>query len=194
MEVQVSTQRQIESARINGAKSRGPRTPAGKRRSSLNARKHGLTSRIMAPGPESVAAFEQLFAEYTADFRPTSLAEAFLANQMAVAMFRLHQTWAAETEIWSRALARYESFPMPERLALAFGAECTALGNIQRHESRFERQYELALTRLLAARKCSTASEKLILQNEPDSPRHHPLPTTLPPFRHSLLLPCYHGP
>jgi hypothetical protein len=168
MEVLVATQRQIESARINGAKSRGPKTPAGKRRSSLNARKHGLTSRIMAPGPESLAAFEQLLAEYTADFRPTSPAEALLAGQMAVAMFRLNQVWAAETEIWSRALARYESFPMPERLALAFGAECTALMSIQRYESRFERQYELALTRLLALRKVSTTSKKYILQNEPE--------------------------
>jgi hypothetical protein len=188
MEVRVATQRQIESARINGAKSRGPKTPEGKCRSSLNARKHGLTSGIMAPGPESVAALEQLFAEYTADFRPTSPAEAHLADQMAVAMFRLNQTWAAEVEIWSRALARYESFPMPERLALAFGAECTALMNIQRHESRFERQYELALSRILTSRKCSTASEKLILQNEPDSLRHLPPPHRPPPS------PRYHGP
>ena len=186
MEVLVATQRQIESARINGAKSRGPKTPAGKRRSSLNACKHGLTSRIMAPGPESVAAFQQLFAEYTADFRPASPAEAYLAGQMAVAMFRLNQVWAAETEIWSRALARYESFPMPERLALAFGAECTALMSIQRYESRFERQYELALTRLLAARKVGTTSEKSFLQNEPEPfpQAAKPRPTT-----HNPLLP-----
>jgi len=74
--------RQIESARINGAKSRGPKTTEEKRRSSMNARKHGLTSTTLANDPESQSDLHVLVAEYVADLRPASPAELSLAQQM----------------------------------------------------------------------------------------------------------------
>ena len=37
-----------EAARLNGSKSRGPRRPEGKYRSSVNAMKHGLAAETIA--------------------------------------------------------------------------------------------------------------------------------------------------
>jgi len=103
----MATQRQIESARINGAKSRGPKTLDGKRRSSTNSRKHGLTSKTLTSDPESAAAFHAAIAEYVADLCPASPAELSLVQQMADAQIRRQHAWAAEAEAWNRALAAH---------------------------------------------------------------------------------------
>jgi len=69
------TELQRQASRLNGAESRGPRTAAGKRRSSQNACRHGLYSqRILdetlpaAPAPEfstiAQAAFHYAHLEY----------------------------------------------------------------------------------------------------------------------------------
>jgi len=51
-----------ESARINGAKSHGPKTEAGRKRSSQNALKHGLTAQTLVLPTEDPAEFHQLLA------------------------------------------------------------------------------------------------------------------------------------
>ena len=169
----MATPRQIESARINGARSRGPKTPEGKRRSALNALKHGLTSRTIPLDPESAAVLDQMIVDYTADIRPTTPEETLLARRLAISAFRVRQAWAAETAVWNRALAEYESFPARDRLALAAIAISSQLMQIMRHECCFDRQYHVAFTRLLTLRKATR--EKLILQNEPDFPPPQPV-------------------
>jgi hypothetical protein len=45
----LASERQIAANRANAKKSTGPRTPAGRARSSQNARIHGLTSKLIDP-------------------------------------------------------------------------------------------------------------------------------------------------
>jgi hypothetical protein len=74
------------ASRINGARSRGPRTAAGKARSARNALKHGLCARkIIVVPEEDAAAFAAL--------------EAALAQRVVSAAWRLMRADRAEAEV-----------------------------------------------------------------------------------------------
>ncbi|MGA7413068.1 MAG: hypothetical protein WBW33_21505, partial [Bryobacteraceae bacterium] len=66
--------------------SSGPRTPAGKDRSSQNARTHGLSSLtsvfVLLPG-EDAKEWVQLVDDLTSEFHPVSHTERILVNDMA---------------------------------------------------------------------------------------------------------------
>ncbi|BCX16675.1 MAG: hypothetical protein KatS3mg117_0357 [Geminicoccaceae bacterium] len=80
---------QIEAARRNGARSRGPVTAAGKARAARNALRHGLCSATMlAPGEDS-AAFEALLAELRAELAPASHLETLLVERLALTFWKL---------------------------------------------------------------------------------------------------------
>jgi hypothetical protein len=161
----VATQRQIESARINGAKSRGPKTLEGTRRSSANTSKQGLTSKTIAD-PASLDALNAAVALYAAEFRPASPAELLLIDQMAAAKIRQHQAWDAETEAWNRALAAHDGC-----IARAFQslADSNELACILRYQTRFRRQYYRAfLISHVSRLPHEPELRNTILPNEPD--------------------------
>ncbi len=81
----MSTLRQIESARANGARSKGPITPEGKLASSRNALTHGLLAATVALDGESKEGFERVLASYVGQIQPRNPAEASLVETMATA-------------------------------------------------------------------------------------------------------------
>jgi hypothetical protein len=59
------------TARANGAKSRGPKTPETREKSSRNAITHGYTTRkTMVLECESNDDFEEMIADYKVTYRP----------------------------------------------------------------------------------------------------------------------------
>ena len=97
--VSVSNAR-AEASRRNGAKSRGPKTPEGKARSSRNALKHGLraTKAVVLPD-EDGAAFAALEAALLEELAPAGALRTVLARQVVSAAWRLARVDRMEAEM-----------------------------------------------------------------------------------------------
>jgi hypothetical protein len=90
-----------EAGRRNGAKSRGPTTPAGKARSALNALKHGMRAEKHLVLPEEDAAeFAALEAALLEELAPVGALQTVLARRVAVAAWRLARADRIETELF----------------------------------------------------------------------------------------------
>jgi hypothetical protein len=88
------------ASRRNGAKSRGPKSAAGKARSSRNAIKHGLSAKKLLVLPEEdVAAFQALEAALLAELAPVGALQAVLAGRVVSAAWRLMRADRLEAEV-----------------------------------------------------------------------------------------------
>lgn len=81
------TERQRAANRSNARRSTGPRTAAGKRRSSLNALKHGVFAQsfeeAMKVFGEDRAEFDRLHRDFVVSFHPQTPFEAILVDDLA---------------------------------------------------------------------------------------------------------------
>ena len=93
----MATQSQIEANRNNAKNSTGPRTQAGKQRSSRNALKHGLRAEQSVIPGEDAADYDNLFTEFDDTFHPNTAYERALVRQMADAEWRLQRISRLET-------------------------------------------------------------------------------------------------
>ena len=149
-----------ETARINGAKSHGPKTPEGKETSSKNSLKHGHTARstilLQCESPED---FKEFFAEHIAIHQPATPPELELVDQMAVARWRIRRFVAAETVLIDCEIIRNQAAISKEfattdsdvHTAMAIRSladESRALSLMSRYESRLQRCHDKAYAAL----------------------------------------------
>jgi hypothetical protein len=96
-----ATSTRAETSRLNGAKSRGPKTPEGKARSAQNALKHGMRAQKYLVLPdEDAAEFEALEAALVEELAPVGALQTVLARRVAVAAWRLARADRIETELF----------------------------------------------------------------------------------------------
>jgi len=100
-----STPAQVAASQANGRKSKGPTTPEGKARVSLNALKTGAYAKtdrarreVMLRRGENPEDFEQLHQEFTAEWQPEHVTEAMLVKTIAEKSFDKAQLRAAWME------------------------------------------------------------------------------------------------
>ena len=144
------TQAQIEASRANGAKTRGPITPAGKRRSSRNATTHGLLATTFVTEGESEEPFHRHMEAFHIGFNPQSPLESALVERMALARWRQMRAWSLESAVVSSTVEELNEIN-PNVAEVA--AQRTTLELCLRYDARFDRQYDQALRLLGKNRK-----------------------------------------
>ena len=94
------SQLRSDTARANGAKSRGPKSAETKEKSSRNSLRHGFTSRhTMLLECEDEDEFQELEDEFAATHQPATPAEQDLVNEMVAARWRINRIRTIETVI-----------------------------------------------------------------------------------------------
>ena len=131
--------------RANSRHSTGPRTPAGKQRSSLNALRHGLTSRTVVLPPEDLAAHRRLTQEFFGEYQPQGPTEKQLVQELAATAWRLNRIPALEADLLARATA-----PPTAESAIAFDIvdALRAIANLGVYADRLSRQFHKTLEQL----------------------------------------------
>ena len=87
--------------RKNAGRSTGPRTEEGKRRSSLNALRHGLTGQTVVLPEDDLAAYQKHCAQFHAELKPQGLLETKAVQTIADTYWRLDRIRAMENNLFS---------------------------------------------------------------------------------------------
>jgi hypothetical protein len=201
-ESKLRTPAQIEASRRNGAKSRGPKTPEGRARSSQNARTYGLTASVVSDY-EDPELFDQFLASYINTYEPVGAAENQLVREITRCAWRLERANRVESGLLNHKMdsqrdwieERYGDIEPAARVALAFGGLVNWGVDLQvlyRYEVGCRRGL-IAATRSLVRmqserRRAATAQDAnfLELRNEPG---HAPGDLPIPLNRQTLIGP-----
>ena len=130
-----------ETARTNGARSRGPVTADGKARSSRNALAHGLRARSLTPVPalgESQPVLDAHLAAYRREFSAPGPYARDLAEAIACANLRAARAERLEAQFLTELIANGESLAGPDarrpRLILRYRREAELSAKRARQE------------------------------------------------------------
>jgi hypothetical protein len=155
------SERQIEASRANGAKSRGPVTPEGKRNSCGNALKHGLLADTIVLKGELKDRFLELLADFERELQPETTMEYLLVQKMAAAQWRQFRLWGMEKAAMEYQVRnQFDTVGRGEsnatRASLAFQTlsdSSRSLDLLHRYDSLCDRQYLRAHKRFLELRR-----------------------------------------
>ena len=176
------SQLKSDTARANGAKSRGPKTAETKEKSSRNSLRHGFTSRhTMLLECEDEDEFQELEDDFAANYQPATPAEQDLVNEMVAARWRINRIRTIETVIMDCEMVRKKAeiektFLQPDsgiHMGMAFrtlAEESRSLSLCNRYESRFSRMFERAYRTLRELQKQAGEPRKQKAEPEPPEP------------------------
>jgi hypothetical protein len=183
----MSSRRRQEASRRNGALSKGPKTEAGKRRSSENATRHGLLAQRVVLKNEDPTTFQVVLEQHLDKYQPRDGVEYGFIEEMSSCYWRYHRALAIEKTLFDQALDAHPG-PVADELVRTAQAwndlgNTPSLESLLRYQTRLHRMYQRALNNLLRARNLDP--HKANLRNEPSPDFEHldivpPLPARPP--------------
>jgi len=164
----MSSIRRILASRANGALSKGPKTPEGKKRSSRNAVKHGLLASHIVLDDESAKTFKKEMNFHLDRLQPADGMEQGPIEDMVAARWRHSRALAIESRMLQNACNDQQSPDPLDRLTNAFSdlASRPGFALMHRYQTRLNIEYQRALCNLLLLRTAS-------VPNEPNLPMPH---------------------
>jgi hypothetical protein len=164
----MATPSRIEINRANAQHSTGPKTAAGKKQSSLNALRHGLTGQIVVMPTEDLEAYQSHLNSFTDEYHPQGATEFHLVQALADASWRLNRVAALETNLLTLGVisgaAPLTNAPQQIQDAMsivaALESQSKALANLSMHSQRLSRQFERTVAQLRDLQKTRKAQEK----------------------------------
>ena len=96
----MATDKQVAANRLNASKSTGPKSALGKRRSRLNALRHGLTAETVITIFENAKEYRRLETDLVAEYSPRTPLEKQLVIRLASLVWRVRRAAAIETGLF----------------------------------------------------------------------------------------------
>ncbi len=165
------SEKQLAANRANAQLSTGPKTEEGKRRSSLNARRHNLTGQVTAMTEEDRIAHNTFSEALIKAMAPEGALELQLAQRIATDSWRLNRSSAIEDNIFALGFtdhgnqinAEHPELHAALTAARTFTREAKSIELLTLYEQRINRslQKNLALLQQLqATRKAEKRSAR----------------------------------
>jgi hypothetical protein len=142
--------------KANAQKSTGPRTPAGKQRSSLNALRHGLTGQTVVLPSEDQSAFQRSAQAFLDEYQPKGATEIQLVQALIDTSWQLNRAATVANNLFSLGITENEdriraSHPDAENalaMALAYREQNRAFANLGVYRQRLSREFDRTLATL----------------------------------------------
>jgi hypothetical protein len=145
--------------RANARLSTGPRTEAGKQRSSLNALRHGLTAQTAVLPTEDPAAYQSHVRQFLDEYQPATPTEIQLVHELANTAWRLNRIPLFEADLFSQDLSPQTFVPLLATLGL--------------HGQRLSRQFQKTLDQLRSIQDERRLEERRQLRDAAELLVHH---------------------
>ena len=159
----MSSPNRIQINQANAQHSTGPKTPEGKKISSQNALRHGLTGqKIVLMPTEDPEVYNLHLKSFTDDLRPQGAIETHLVQTLADTSWRMNRVMALETDLLT--LGSPQNIFDTIAVVDAFEKQSKSLSNLSLHSQRLARLFERTQTQLREIQKIRRAQEKQLLE------------------------------